>query len=150
MLFSGGGFGELQSEVHFAGTRAVVADGYEDVPNVGGAGRAAESDFAEADIFLIRVGREEADVGGDVGERRLLFGNAAGSGEDDFSGALGLEFHRPLRVLEGLLEIERGGSGLRGADGFFDGGAAGFERRGGRGERVGANQHHAVAAGDGF
>src|SRR5579884_1310636 len=128
------------------GAGPIVADDDENVPRIGLGGGAAKADLAESDVFLRRADGEDAEIGREPVERGLLFGDAAGTGEDDLARALRLLLG-DAGVIESLFQIQGGSRGLGFADRLFDDGVLGFEGSGGRGESVGADEHHAVAGG---
>ena len=114
----------------------------------GRGGRSAQPDLTQPDVFLRRAGQQHAQIGGKVGQVGLLLRDAARAREHDFSGALAIAA-ACARCANSMAcsRFSAEDPGWESANRFFHDSEIRLKRRGGRRQRVGAHQHHPVAAG---
>ena len=79
-----------------------------------------------------------------------LSGYTAWSHEDDFTDTMCAERLLLARERQRLIQVQGRCAGFGGRYGLLELGTVRFKRRGGRGQRIGAHQHHAIGCSHGF
>ena len=103
------------------------------------------ADFTQPAVFRRAVDGDETQVGRRIQLLRLVTGGARSADEHDLAWTLGMQSLGLPGEVEGLLEIQRPGAGLRFIDSLLQLAAIGFKQNGWRGQSAGAHDHQAVA-----
>src|SRR5262249_45807173 len=112
---------------------------------------AARTDLPQTNILGAVGDLDHAQVAGrSGGGAGVARGGPAGADKGDLAGAAAILTLHVARKRQGLIEIQRSGTWLGGTDRGVELLAVKLERRGRCGQRVSANQHHAIVSRERF
>ena len=128
------GRSEIERQRDVVGADAVVAHGDVDLPHFRVVAAAPHADLAQSDVFDGVGDGDDAQILGE-GDGGIERRGAAGADERDLADAAAILPLNVAREEQRLVEVERGGSGLRGGDRGLDFLAVELEGRGRGGQR---------------